>query len=253
MQISLYALADENGAPYTSFTFTVSDGIEDSATGTMTINVSPVNDAPQIIDDNGTPDDPSDDVANVASISTPEDTPHAFTADDFNFADIDDGDALASVKIISLPDAGVLALNGNPVEAGDTIAAADLPNLTFTPDADETGAPYTDFTYSVNDGTDDSPTGTMSVTVTPENDAPEIINDNGTPDDPSDDVANTAAITTDEDTPHSFSADDFNYSDPENDPFVSVTIASLPDSGKLTLGAIDVAVGDVIAAGDLPF
>ena len=246
-------LADENGAPYTSFTFTVSDGIEDSATGTMTINVSPVNDAPQIIDDNGTPDDPSDDVANVASISTPEDTPHAFTADDFNFADIDDGDALASVKIISLPDAGVLALNGNPVEAGDTIAAADLPNLTFTPDADETGAPYTDFTYSVNDGTDDSPTGTMSVTVTPENDAPEIINDNGTPDDPSDDVANTAAITTDEDTPHSFSADDFNYSDPENDPFVSVTIASLPDSGKLTLGAIDVAVGDVIAAGDLPF
>ena len=57
--------------------------------------MSPVNDAPQIIDDIGTPDDPSDDVANVASISTPEDTPHAFTADDFNFADIDDGDALA--------------------------------------------------------------------------------------------------------------------------------------------------------------
>ena len=32
----------------------------------------------------------------------------------------------------------------------------------------------------------------MSVTVTPENDAPEIISDNGTPDDPSDDVANTS-------------------------------------------------------------
>ena len=124
----------------------------------------------------------------------------------FNYVD-PDGDALDSITIATLPDTGQLTLNGAAVNAGDVISAADIANLTFTPLADENGAPYTSFTFTVNDGIEDSATGTMTINVSPVNDAPQIIDDNGTPDDPSDDVANVASISTPEDTPHAFTAE----------------------------------------------
>ena len=167
---------NENGAPYSDFTYTVSDGTNDSAPGTMTVNVTPANDAPEIIDDNGTPDDPSDDIANIATVNTDEDTPRAFSPDDFNFTDID-GDTLASITIATLPDKGDLTLDGRPVEAGDSIAAADIDKLVFTPENNKSGDAYTDFTFRVNDGTDDSAGGTMVINVAPVNDAPKAKND----------------------------------------------------------------------------
>jgi glycosidase len=75
-----------------------------------------------------------------------------FAASDFisNFSD-PEGYTLVSVQITTLPANGVLTLNGNPVAAGDQIAAADLDNLVFTPDTDFSGS--TSFTWNAFDGT----------------------------------------------------------------------------------------------------
>ena len=140
----------------------------------MTINVTPDNDAPAVSDDNGTPDDPSDDITNAATVSTVEDTPHTFSADDFNFTDIDTDDTLASVTITSLPDKGTLTLNGTEVTLDTPIAMADFGNLVYTPLDDENGDGYTSFAYTVSDGELDSPAATMTINVTPDNDAPVV-------------------------------------------------------------------------------
>ncbi|MEM1038997.1 MAG: DUF4347 domain-containing protein, partial [Pseudomonadota bacterium] len=102
-----------------------------------------------------------------------EDVAYAFTAADLNFADTDSGDVLASVRIDTLPATGTLLLNTIAVTALDVINAADISNLAFVPLTNESGANYTSFTYSVNDGTafSDAP-ATMTIDGTPANDAP---------------------------------------------------------------------------------
>ena len=131
-----------------SIAYKVSDGTAAPVDNTATITITGENNEPTIIDDNGTPDDSGDDVANAASITTDEHGAY-FTADEFNYGD-PDGDAL-DITIATLPATGQLTLNGAAVNAGDVISAADIANLT-TPLADENGAPYTSFTFTVNDG-----------------------------------------------------------------------------------------------------
>ena len=119
--------SNNNGVPYTTFTFSVNDGTRYSGSSyTMTINVTPVNDAPTAADN---------------TVTTAEDTAHTFSAGEFNFADID-GDSLAHVTIATLPDAGTLTLDGNAVSAGDDIAEADIGNLVFTPATNASGDLY---------------------------------------------------------------------------------------------------------------
>ena len=73
------------------------------------------------------------------------------------------GDALASVKITTLPGSGTLQLNGGPVSANDVITVADINanKLTFTP-----GASATSIGFQVSDGTSFSGTYSLSVDVT---------------------------------------------------------------------------------------
>ena len=71
-------------------------------------------------------------------MSTAEDTVLSFTAAQFEGVYTDgDGDSLAAVKVMTLPDAehGALALDGNAVTAEQEIEHADLGDLTFTPAA----------------------------------------------------------------------------------------------------------------------
>ena len=84
------------------------------------------------------------------------DTAYTFKAADFGFADTDTGDALASVRIESVPSAGELALDGAAVSLSDVIPSADIDDdkLTFTPAPGATGDPYASFMFKVNDGTD---------------------------------------------------------------------------------------------------
>ena len=153
-------VANGNGDPYTSFTFTVNDGTADSASSyTMTVDVTPVNDAPTAANN---------------TVTTNEDTAHTFAASEFNFADVD-SDSLDHVTIATLPATGTLTLSGSAVEEGDDIAANQIENLVYTPVANGNGDPYTSFTFTVNDGTADSASSyTMTVDVTPVNDAPVV-------------------------------------------------------------------------------
>ena len=173
------AIALPSGQPSVSETFNyrISDTDGETSTGTITFTISGVNDAPAVNDDNGTPDDASDDIPNAATVSTVEDTPHTFSADDFNFTDIDTDDTLASVTITPLPDKGTLTLNGAEVTLDTPIAVADLGNLVYTPVDDENGDGYTSFAYTVSDGELDSPAATMTINVTPVNDAPVAADD----------------------------------------------------------------------------
>jgi len=121
-----------------SFTYKANDGTGDSNVATVTITITPVNDAP---------------VAKDQAVSIPEDTPTliALPATDV------DSDVLAST-IITGPTHGVLSGSGAQITY--------TPNLNyFGPDS---------FTFKVNDGTTDSNIATVSITVTPVNDAPVI-------------------------------------------------------------------------------
>ena len=86
------------------------------------------------------------------------DTEYTLTAEDFGFADVNIGDTLDSVRIVTVPGLGTLALDGTAVSLNDVIPSADIDDnkLTFTPVAGATGEAYTIFTFKVNDGTVDS-------------------------------------------------------------------------------------------------
>ena len=122
----------------------------------------------------GTIVDPNSDntapTASNAMVTTNEDTPHTFTATEFNFADADTGDTLASVTVVTLQAAGKLELNGTQVTMGQSVPAANIGTLVFTPAANANGSPYTTFTFKVSDGEDESAVATMTVNVTAVND-----------------------------------------------------------------------------------
>ena len=118
------------------------DGVSTpNAASTATIVVTPINDLPTATDN---------------TISMQEDTSYTFSASDFNFNDVDSGDALTSVRIDTLTvGSGTFQLSGVDVSATDVIAIADINagNLVFTPAADDNGTDLLTLTFSVNDGT----------------------------------------------------------------------------------------------------
>jgi VCBS repeat-containing protein len=124
-----------------SFTYKVNDGELDSNVATVTITVTAVNDAP---------------VAEDITVTTPEDT-----AIDITLIGSDvDGDTL-TYAIVDGPANGTVTIVGNVV--------------TYTPNANFNGTDS--FTYKVNDGELDSNVATVTITVTPVNDAPIAVDD----------------------------------------------------------------------------
>ena len=120
--------ANFNGSD--SFTFTVNDGHVDSAAATVSITVTPVNDAPTAAD---------------VTATTPRATS---TAVSLSANDID-GDAL-TFTVVTPPAHGTLTGTGA--------------NLTYSPDPEFEG--LDSFTYRANDGSLDSNLATASITVT---------------------------------------------------------------------------------------
>ena len=214
-----------------AFTFTVVDqsDLESAAAASANITVTAVADAP---------------AAGDLAASTAEDTALAFTAAQFDgvFGDVDAGDSLKAVKVVSLPsaEAGTLTLGGNAVGANQVVARADLGRLTFTPAAHYAG--QATFGFQVSDSTDRmSATATATVTVTAVADAP---------------AAGALAVSTAEDTALAFTAAQFVavFSDPDaGDGLKAVQVASLPDAahGALALNGTAVTVNQEIPAGDL--
>lgn len=116
-----------------------------------------------------------------------EDSFHEFTVSDFGFSDVD-GNALLKVKIVTVPVQGFLTLGLIAVMPNDDIAAADIGNLKYTPPLDANGNGYSSFTFLVvDDGAEanggvneDTAPNTLTVDVTPVNDAPDARDDDDT-------------------------------------------------------------------------
>lgn len=138
--ITYIPVANYNGPD--NFTFKVNDGTSDSNIGTISVTISPVNDVP---------------VANNQAVTTPEDIalPITLTATDV------DGNAL-TYTIVTPP------IHGNLSGTGASV--------TYNPVANYNGAD--NFTFRVNDGTVNSNIATVSISVTPLNDAPVAIDQN---------------------------------------------------------------------------
>ncbi|MET0357692.1 MAG: retention module-containing protein, partial [Cellvibrio sp.] len=140
-----------------TITYTITDPAGLTSTGTLTVNVSA-----------NTPPTSAD-----KAVSITEDGQYTFSSNDFAFADDDAGQTLSAIRIDSLPAAGSLSLNGTAVTVGQVINAADVGGLVFTPAANGNGANYANFTFSVQDsiGGFAASSNTISVSVTPVNDA----------------------------------------------------------------------------------
>ena len=96
--------------------------------------------------------------ADIQYIFIDEDATYTFGAADFNFSDVDAADSLSSVTVVSVPEHGTLLLGDEAVEDGASVPVADIDadRFKFAPSPNGNGFPYTDFTFKVNDGIDDS-------------------------------------------------------------------------------------------------
>jgi VCBS repeat-containing protein len=131
---------DFNGTD--TFTYTVDDGNGGTDTATVTVTVGAVNDAPVATDD---------------AIDTDEDV--AITVDVLPNDNDPDGDTL-TITAVTQGENGTVAIDpisGNPV---------------YTPDENFNGTDI--FTYTIDDGNGGTDTATVTVTVNPVNDLPEI-------------------------------------------------------------------------------
>ncbi|MEW6429251.1 MAG: Ig-like domain-containing protein [Thermodesulfobacteriota bacterium] len=137
--------ADYNGTD--SFTYTAADAFSSSNTATVTITVTPVNDPPVAVND---------------AAVTAEDTPVTTVNVLANDTDVD-GDTLS-----------VSASDTASVNGGTVVNNPDG-TFTYTPAADFNGDDS--FTYTVADGNGGTATGTVTITVTPVNDAPNAVAD----------------------------------------------------------------------------
>ncbi|MCL1470136.1 Calx-beta domain-containing protein [Argonema antarcticum] len=116
-------------------------------------------------------DDAVPTVSNIAKTGD-EDTTIAFAAADFTSKFTDpNGDSLSKIKVLSLPNNGILQLNSSNVTVNQEILANDLGNLRFIAVADWNG--NTSFNWSASDGANYAPNAAaVSLTINPVNDAP---------------------------------------------------------------------------------
>ena len=102
------------------------------------------------------------------TITVDQDDTYTFSVSDFPFEDAD-GDTLQSVSINNRPVKGTMQLDGAPVPIGQAIPVADIEDgkLTYAPATGESGTTYSNFSFRVSDGTDQSGTVVMIIDVTP--------------------------------------------------------------------------------------
>jgi VCBS repeat-containing protein len=214
---------------------TANGGLNTSAEAFIHVNVSPLNDAPTS----------GNKVVNIL-----EDASYTFSLADFAFSDAADGagaNQFVTLIIEDLPSAGTLELNDVVVTSGQVISAADVGKLVYTPAPNRSGSGFASFTFIVQDdggkadgGNNLSATYTVTINVTPINDAP---------------VAASKTLSVDEDTAYTFSAADFGFSDPNDAPapneLDAIQITTISGGGSLTLHGNAVTVGQWVNTGDL--
>ena len=158
------APAEYNGTDTVgTFTYTVDDGESTPnsvQTGTVTINVAAVNDAPQA--DSNTIDVDEDSTDTPLGLGAPTDNDNA---------DL-------TIKVTGLPTLGTVTLaDGTAVTDGQILTSAQLTGLQYDAPAEYNGTDTVGtFTYTVDDG-ESTPnsvqTGTVTINVAAVNDAPQ--------------------------------------------------------------------------------
>ena len=139
-----------NGTPYTTMGIKVMNaGGLWSAGATMSLNVTPVNDAP---------------TSTGGSVNLNGNAVRTFSAGDFRFADVDSGDTLGAIQVTSLPATGTLKINGTAINTvpSAVISLVNIGTLTYT-----AGPGYTasdSFTFQVRDAALFSAAATMTIT-----------------------------------------------------------------------------------------
>ena len=176
---------NENYNGEDTFTYKVNDGTEDSNTATVTVTVNPVNDTPTVQD---------------IAISTDEDTALEIT---LLGSDVDQDDLTYSLV----------------TESSNGIVSLDGIKVTYTPNENYNGEDT--FTYKVNDGTEDSTTAIVTITVKSINDTP---------------VSKDISVSTDEDNSVEVSLD---ASDLDQDT-LTYSIVDDPVNGAVSLDGIKV-------------
>jgi len=175
------------------FTYRANDGALDSGVATVAITVMPDVDEPVAVND---------------AYTTIEDATLVISVPGVLANDSDaDGDALMAVLVNTVAH-GTLALNANG-------------SFSYTPSLNYTGVDT--FTYRASDGGLSSPIATVTITVTPTNDAPVAVND---------------THTIDEDTALTIAAPGVlgNDGDVDGDALTAVLVAQ-PTNGVLSLNA----------------
>ena len=190
-----------------SFTVTVSDGKGGTATSTISIGITPVNEAPKIDDPNSPNYDP---VTGHYAANTDENKPVSGQVK----ATDPDGDPLTYAKG-SDPQHGTVTVNADGI-------------WTYTPSKDYSGADS--FTVTVSDGRGGTTTATVDIGVNPVNEPP-IISDPGNPNlDPG---TGHYSLTTDE---NKSVAGQVKATDPDGDP-LTYAKGSDPQHGTVTVNA----------------
>jgi hypothetical protein len=203
----------------TSFGFQVQDAALSSNAATLTLNVG--NHAP---------------TTQAASVSALENTHYTFKLADFPFADVDAGDRLEKLELLSLPATGQIKLSGAALTAGASVTRADLEagKLVFAPAADANGA--VSFDFRVSDALSSSSAAKMTVNVSAVNEAPNTSN---------------KQLAATEDTAYVFGKADFPFTDADGDTLQALVVDSLPASGSLKLNGQSVSAGQTISLANL--
>ena len=188
--------ADYNGPD--SFSFTASDGADwgdpSSDAGIISLTVTAVNDDPEAV---------------VQAIDATEDTVLSIT---LTGTDVDQDITQLTYTIVTSPDNGTLSASSGTLSGPLTGPYTD--SLTYTPDLNWNGEDS--FSFRVNDGTADSSTVVVTVTVAAVNDAP---------------VGTSQSLTTSEDValPITIAGTDV-----ENDTLINYLVTVEPAHGTLS-------------------
>ncbi|MBW2695787.1 MAG: SMP-30/gluconolactonase/LRE family protein [Deltaproteobacteria bacterium] len=231
---------EANGAGLATFSFQVRDdgGVAnlgtdlDSTPNVVTVDVAPVNDAPDGAD---------------VTVSTNEDTDYVFGLVDFPIISDVEGDQLDAIVIGAFSGNGSLTNGGAAVGIGSVVTRNDLVTgqLRYTPAPEANGTGLATFAFQVRDdggvanlGTDlDSTPNVVTVDVAPVNDAPDGAD---------------VTVSTNEDTDYVFGLADFPIiSDVEGDQLDAIVIGAFSGSGSLTNGGTAVGIGSVVTRNDL--
>src|SRR5256885_386645 len=136
-----------------SFAFKVNDGSLDSSTATVSLTVTPVNDAPTASASPASPTLAEEDRKSVVQ---------------GNSEDLG-GRRIIKKKNTALPAHGTLTRYGTALAVGDSLRCLQS-DVVYSRAPNYNGSDS--FAFKVNDGSLDSSTATVSLTVTPVNDAP---------------------------------------------------------------------------------